>query len=389
MTVAVGCVILLALAAMLVARLEAHGYRVVVQAQITGDGMAVATGDRKPADPAGTGKAVCPPLSIAVAGALSGPDVEAGVNTEHGVRLAVDAHNSANPGCQVQIKAFDTGGDAARITELAPQIIADAYTVGVIGPTFSGTAEAAGALFEDNGIPAATASASKKNLSEHGRQTFFRAVASDQAQGRAVANYLKEALHVKAACLVDDGASYGIGVADAAMATLGALAATGCRVSIAADDTEIRQVIERIKAAGADVVVRAGSYAGAPEFARRLREGNVRATFVSVQSIADGDFATHADDAAKGALVSCPCAPAPEWFVDEYRAKFGVNPGAYSAEGYDLATIMLEGIDAGKLVRPEMLDWMRHYKGDGVARRYQWTDTGELTNPTVWIYKVE
>jgi branched-chain amino acid transport system substrate-binding protein len=50
---------------------------------------------------------------------------------------------------------------------------------------------------------------------------------------------------------------------------------------------------------------------------------------------------------------------------------------------------MLEGIDAGKLVRPEMLDWMRHYKGDGVARRYQWTDTGELTNPTVWIYKVE
>jgi branched-chain amino acid transport system substrate-binding protein len=50
---------------------------------------------------------------------------------------------------------------------------------------------------------------------------------------------------------------------------------------------------------------------------------------------------------------------------------------------------MLNGIDAGMLVRPQMLDWMRHYNGQGVARRYQWTETGELTEPTVWIYKVQ
>ena len=87
--------------------------------------------------------------------------------------------------------------------------------------------------------------------------------------------------------------------------------------------------------------------------------------------------------------MSCPCSPDPEWFAKEYRTKFGSNPGAYSAEGYDLATIMLNGIDAGMLVRPQMLDWMRHYNGRGVARRYQWTDTGELTDPTVWIYKVQ
>jgi branched-chain amino acid transport system substrate-binding protein len=87
--------------------------------------------------------------------------------------------------------------------------------------------------------------------------------------------------------------------------------------------------------------------------------------------------------------VSCPCAPAPEQFVTADRAKFGEAPGAYSAEGYDLATIMLAGIDAGKLVRPQMLEWMRKYDGQGVARRYQWTENGELTNPTIWIYKVQ
>jgi branched-chain amino acid transport system substrate-binding protein len=377
------------LAAVLVVHLESHGYRAVVQAQIAQDGTIVVASDHMPANPAGSGEAVCPPLSIAMAGALTGPDIEAGVNTEHGVKLAIDAHNSANPGCQVQIKEFDTGGDPSRLTDFAPQIVADPYTVGLIGPTLSGVAEATGGLFEANGIPAATATASRSTLSQQGRQTFFRAVASDESQGRAVANYLKNTLQAKAVCVVDDGAPYGVAVAGAAIVTLGGLAPGGCRASIAAGDREIVQVVERIKAAAPDVVLRAGAYAGAPDFARRLRDGGVRATFVSAQGMADGDFAAHADDAVKGALVSCPCGPAPEWFVTAYRSKFGQAPGAYSAEGYDLATVMLKGIDAGNLVRPQMLEWMRHYDGQGVARRYQWTDAGELTNPTIWIYKVQ
>jgi branched-chain amino acid transport system substrate-binding protein len=386
---AVGCVLLIALAAVLIAHIEAHGYRAVVHAQVTQDGTLAASGDLKPADPAGGGKAVCPPLSIALAGPLTGPDVDAGINIEHGVRLAVDNHNSANPGCQVQVKEFDTSSDPERSSDLARQIVADAYTVGVIGPTFSGVAEATGTLFEDNGIPAATASASRSALSEQGRETFFRAVASDEAQGHTVANYLKNTLQAKAVCVVDDGDPYGVAVADAAVTTLGGLAPAGCRASIAPGDKEIALVVARIKAASPDVVLRAGSDAGAADFARRLRDGGVTATFVTAQGMAGGAFLERADDAAKGALVICPCSPAPEWFVNEYRSKFGEAPGAYSAEGYDLATIMLKGIDAGNLVRPQMLEWMRRYEGQGVARRYQWTDTGELMNPTVWIYKVE
>ena len=381
--------VLIALAVVLIVHLEAHGYRVVVQAQIAPDGTVVAASDRAPASPAGSGQAVCPPLSIAMAGAITGPDSEAGINTEHGVKLAIDAHNGANPGCQVQIKEFDTGGDPSRLADLGPQIVADPYTVGVIGPTLSGVAEATGELFEDNRIPAATASASKGTLSRHGRQTFFRAVASDELQGQAVANYLTNTLGVKAVCVVDDGGPYGTAVAAAAITALGDAAPVGCRASIAVEDKEITQAVGRIKAAAPDVVLRAGSYDGAPDFARRLRDGGVRATFVSAQGIAERGFSAQADDAAKGALVSCPCGPAPEWFVSEYQSKFGKPPGAYSAEGYDLATVMLRGIDAGNLVRPQMLEWMRHYDGQGVVRRYQWTDAGELTNPTVWIYKVE
>jgi len=386
---ATGFVVLIAAAAGLVVRLDSVQQGIVVQGQIDQNGQAAPAGNTVPANPAGSGNAICPPLSIAMAGALSGPDAETGINIKNGVQLAIDRHNVANAGCQVQIKEFDTGGDPQRVSALAPQIVADAYTVGLIGPSFSAVAEATGALFEANGLPAATASASKSSLSEQGWHTFFRAVANDTAQGRAVANYLKTTLRYTKVCVISDGTPYGDAAASAANETLGTLSPAGCRFSGTLADKQFGEAVDRMKAGGPDAILRTGWPAGAPEFVRRLREAGIRSALISAQGIANAQFAAQAGDSGTGALLFCPCSPGPEWFTKEYRAKFGSNPGAYSAEGYDLATIMLNGIDAGMLVRSQMLDWMRHYNGQGVARRYQWTDTGELTDPTVWIYKVQ
>jgi branched-chain amino acid transport system substrate-binding protein len=388
MLTATGFVVLIAAAGGLVAHLDSMQQGIVVQGQIDQNGRAVPAGNSAPANPAGSGNAICPPLSIAMAGALSGPDAETGVNIKNGVRLAIERHNAANAGCQVQIKEFDTGGDPQRVSAFAPQIVADVYTVGLIGPSFPGVAQAAGALFAANGLPAATASASQSSLSEQGWQTFFRAVASDEAQGRAVANYLKTTLRYTKVCVISDGTPYGDTAASAANDTLGTLSPAACRFSGPLADERFGQAVDRMKAAGPDAILRTGSSAGAPEFIRRLRDAGIRSPFISVQGIAT-QFAALAGDSGRGALLSCACSPDPEWFTKQYRGKFGSDPGAYSAEGYDLATIMLNGIDAGRLVRPQMLDWIRHYNGQGAARRYQWTDTGELTEPTVWIYKVQ
>jgi branched-chain amino acid transport system substrate-binding protein len=86
--------------------------------------------------------------------------------------------------------------------------------------------------------------------------------------------------------------------------------------------------------------------------------------------------------------LSCPCGPATGSFAEEYTQKFG-EPSTYSAEGYDLGTIMLKGIDSGAITRPALLEYVRNYNGQGVARNYQWTPTGELTSSLIWIYKVQ
>ena len=40
-------------------------------------------------------------------------------NIKNGIQLAVDKHNVANPGCQVQLKTFDTEGDPQKATQIA------------------------------------------------------------------------------------------------------------------------------------------------------------------------------------------------------------------------------------------------------------------------------
>ncbi|MDR3661613.1 MAG: branched-chain amino acid ABC transporter substrate-binding protein [Mycobacterium sp.] len=364
--------------------------KIVQQVQIDENGAEIKTAEgAAPADPAGDGKAKCAPVSIAMAGALNGPDAALGINIKNGVQLAVDKHNAANPGCQVQLKTFDTEGDPQKASAIAPQIVDDKFTIGLVGPAFSGETKATGTVFDQAGLVAATASATNVTLSKNGWKTFFRGLANDGVQGPSVANYLKNTLKFKKVCVVDDSTDYGLGLASAVRTTLGPVADSSCNISVKKGDKDFSAAVTQVKGAAPDALFYSGYYAEAATFVQQLRDGGVTATFVSADGTKDPEFVKQAGQAAKDALLSCPCGPATSDFAKEYTKKFGQEPGTYSTEGYDLGTILVKGIDAGAVTRPALLDYVRKYDGQGVARRYQWTDQGELTTNLIWMYKVQ
>jgi branched-chain amino acid transport system substrate-binding protein len=339
------------------------------------------------ANPAGDGKATCKDVAIAMAGALTGSNSALGINIINGVQMAVDVHNAANPDCQVQLKKFDTEGDRQKATQVAPQIVDDKTIVGLVGPAFSGETDATGHIFAENGLLAATASATNVTLSEKGWQTFFRGLGNDGAQGKAVANYLKNTLKYQKICVVDDATEYGLGLAKVVRETLGPLAT--CSAQVKEKQREFSAVVNQIKGAAPDALFYAGYYAEAAPFVQQLRDGGVTATFVSADGTKDPEFVKQAGQASKDSILSCPCSPAPAKFTEDYKNKFKQDPGTYSTEGYDLATILLKGIDSGAVTRQQLLEYVRAYNGPGVARQYQWTSNGELTNTLIWIYKVQ
>jgi branched-chain amino acid transport system substrate-binding protein len=342
-----------------------------------------------PADPGGGGNAACPPLSIAMTAALTGPDAALGINVRDGVALAVAQHNAHNPNCQVQLKSFDSEGDPQKAVEIAPQMIDDRTIIGLIGPGNSGETRATGALFAQADLAAITPSATNVTLANAGWKTFFRGLANDAVQGPSVANYLTKALGDKKLCVVDDGSDYGLGLAQAVRQTLGAAADSACNVEVKRGEKDFSAAVGQLSAAAPDAIFYGGYYAEAAMLVAQLRTANVAATFATGDAANDIEFVKQAGDSSAGAILSCPCAPSAGPFADAYNRMFGQPAGTYSAESYDLATIMLKAIDSGHITRPAMLDFIRNYRGQGVARQYQWASNGELKSNLIWMYRVQ
>ena len=365
--------------------------KIVEQVQINpnGESIPAAAAGATPVNPAGDGTASCPPLSLAMAGPLTGPDAPFGANVRDGAQLAVDQHNAANPGCQVQLKTFDTEGDPQKAVSVAPQIVDDPSIIGLVGPTWSGETKATGSVFDQAGLVALTPSATNVALSEQGWKTFFRGLSNDGVQGPSLANYLKNTLDVGTVCVVDDSTDAGVGQAGAVRDTLGPIADTACNISIKKGDKDFSAAVSQITGQSPDAVVFASYYTEGALLLQQLREAGYTGLFAGPDGLKDPQFVKAAGESAKGAVLSCPCGPPTGAFAEAYTEKFGQAPGTYSLESYDLATILLTGIDAGADSRPALLDFVRGYDGQGVARNYQWTENGELTSNLIWIYKVQ
>jgi branched-chain amino acid transport system substrate-binding protein len=365
-------------------------YTIVGLSQIGNDGAPVsADASTAPANPVGDGKATCPPVSIAAVTPVTGADSSLGANVEDGARLAVDEHNAANPDCQVPLKVFDTEDDPQKATEVAPQAVDDASVIGVIGPTFSGETKATGAIFDQAGIVAATPAATNVTLSQNNWETFFRGLANDGVQGPSIANYLKNTVGAKKACVVDDSSDYGLGIAESVRRTLGPIADASCSIQVKKGDKDFSAAVTQVKGQSPDAIFFGGYYTEAALLVQQLRDAGVTATFAVGDGSKDPQFIKQAGQAAKDTLMGCPCAPASGPFADAYTKKWGHEPATYSSESYDLTTILLKGIDSGHTTRRALLDFVRHYQGQGVARKYQWDSTGELTTTLIWMYKVQ
>ncbi len=342
-----------------------------------------------PADPAGDGSAKCSNISLGMMGALTGPNAALGQNIVDGVKLAVDAHNAANADCQVTLKQFDTEGDPQKATQVAPSIVSDASVIGIVGPAFSGESKATGPIFSQANVLMLTPSATNPALTTNGWKNFVRGLGNDNSQGGAIANYAMSTLGYKKVCVVQDDSDYGVGLAEVVTKTLGSVADSACASKVKVGDKDFTATVQIIKDAAPDAVYYAGYYAEAAPFVSQLRSGGVKATFISGDGVNDPEFVKQAGSSSAGAYLTCPCAPAPDAFATAYTKAFSVAPGVYSVEGYDLATIILKGIDSGITDRSAMVDFVHAYDGQGYAKHYKWDATGELAVSTTWVYQVK
>ncbi|GAB3794702.1 branched-chain amino acid ABC transporter substrate-binding protein [Humibacter antri] len=340
--------------------------------------------------PAGDGKAKCDSnLTLAYIGAETGPNAQLGINIFNGVQLAIDQHNKANPGCQVQFKKFDTEGDPGKAPGVVTQAVNESDIIGVVGLPFSGESKATGGIFEQAGLVHITPSATNPTLTQNGWKTFFRALGNDNVQGPAAATFATDKLKAKKVYVVQDDSDYGIGLSTAIQKALGSSVAGTDKVTTGQKD--FSATVSKIINAKPDAVFYSGYYAEGAPFDQQLVNKGFKGVFIGPDGVKDDQFIKLAGNASENAYFTCPCIPGEliKSFSDAYQSAFNMAPGTYSVEGYDSATVLLSGIDKGNVDRSKLLSWVTSYDADGLSKHLKWDSTGELAKSAVFGYKVD
>ncbi len=325
-------------------------------------------------------------VNLAFLGPETGDYANLGLNIVNGAKVALDEF-SADSDCKVELKEFDSQGDPEKATPLATQIINDDSIVGVIGPTFSGETDATGAAFAEAGLVTVSASATNPDLSQNGWDTFHRLLGNDATQAPAAAKYIKETLGAKKVFVVDDASEYGKYIAEGVATDLGDLVVDTDTVQ--QKQTDFGPTVTKVKASGADALWYGGYYTEAGLLVKQLRSAGWKGTFLSGDGSNDPGFVEAAGaSAAEGAILTCPCAPSTDDFIAKYKEVNNSEPGTYSAEGYDAANVLLQGIADGSTDRAGLLDWVNNYDEPGLTKQIKWDESGEVAEVVIYAYKV-
>jgi branched-chain amino acid transport system substrate-binding protein len=367
-----------------------RSWRIAAAAVATGLTLAACgtTDDSGDSDSAsGDGGGDCD-VAIAYMGPKTGDYANLGINIVGGVKVAMDEFAEENPDCNVELKEFDSQGDPEKATPLADQIVNDDSIVGVVGPTFSGETDATGQAFADAGLVTVSASATNPDLSTNGWDTFHRLLGNDSTQAPAAAQFISEDLGAEGVFVIDDASEYGKGLADGVKEGLGDLVVDSDTVQ--QKQTDFGPTITKAAASGADTIFYSGYYPEAGLLVKQLRQANWDGNFVSGDGSNDPGFVEAAGaQAAEGAYLTCPCAPSTGDFVEKFNEVNGTNPGTYSAEGYDSANVLLQGIADGNTDRESLLEWVNNYDEQGLTKQVKFDETGEVADVVIYAYIVQ
>jgi branched-chain amino acid transport system substrate-binding protein len=153
------------------------------------------------------------PLIIAVAAPLTGSRQSEGQEMQRAVTLYIDKVNDRGGirGRPVAVRFYDDRNQTKQALQAADEIV-NSGTLLVLGHFSSDTSIAAGRIYNNNGIPAITASASAGQITSE-NESYFRLIATSEFQGAFIANYIHTSLMIKSACIIFSTDNYGVTLA--------------------------------------------------------------------------------------------------------------------------------------------------------------------------------
>lgn len=302
-------------------------------------------------------------------------------------------------GYRVVVEGIDDESDSDAALSVAEQIAASVASgepvLGVIGHLNSGQTLAAMEIYKDLPLTIVTPTASEVSLTQKGYPNFFRVNANDAVQARVDAEFLVSTLGVRRVAVVYNDDPYGIGLAEAVADNLRALGAeVVTQIQVAVEQIDYGVEVPQVVGANPDAVFYAGYEVECPYLRYALTQAGLSVPFLA----SDGCFLSatidESNETAEGMYVSAfgpsPWAAAGDDWIKAYQEVEYRNPDTYSLNGYTAMKVLLDGAEkAGDFGGQAVAEAVRGLDFDSLLGHISYDPTGDLNDPTIYIFRVQ
>ena len=326
---------------------------------------------------------------------LSGEVATYGQASRDGILMAFDEINAAGGinGMQIVPVVQDNKSESAEATSLATKLMTQEDIVACLGPATSGNFMATIPVAMQNGVSVISASATADkgvttDASGNVNEYVFRLCFNDSFQGVTMASFAKNNLNATKAVVIQDKSSdYGEGLAENFIATFEAGGGTiVAHEGYVSKDKDFNSILTSIRGKEFDVIFIPGYYQEAGLVIKQARGLGIDAPILGADGFDSPVLLELAGEEALNNVYfsnhysSLDEDPMVKDFIAAFQEKYGSDPGAFHALGYDLGMFIADAISRADSVTPEAVkDALASTKGFvGVTGSF---DMGEDHNP--------
>jgi len=373
---------------------------------------ACGTGGQESDDRAGSCDTSRGTLVIGMIVPLSGGLSALGLGMRNSADLAVRQANQqcTVPGHRLEFRAEDDQGAPRIADQAARELAGDPSVVGVIGTYNSSTAQAVQPILHEAGIvqispgntgPSLTRGDDPTGAPVRPYDTYFRTATTDLEQGPFGADYLVQVAGKKRVAVIDDGKTYGAGIARQFVQRAEELGATILAPQkVGERDTDFSGAISRIRTLGPDAVYYGGEYPVAGPLSKQLAEAGLDVPLMGGDGILNDEYVQRGGrEGDLGTSVGVPVEqlPSAEPFITAYEAAgYAEGYDSYGALAYDSTNILIAALtrtaaagDWSPDRRRDVVAAVQASDTQGVTGQIRFDEFGDTTNKVLTLYRVE
>jgi len=292
-------------------------------------------------------------IKLGVAGAHSGDLASYGIPSVKAAELVVKDINAKGGVLrrEVVLLVEDDVCKPEVATNTATKLLSQRVHV-VMGHICSGATKAALAIYKAENIICMSPSATNPPLTQSGEYpTFYRTIASDDAQARLEVDYAINVLKAKKIAVLHDKGDYGKGLAEFAKAFIekDSRAEVVLYEGVTPGAVDYSAVVQKIKRFKADAVIFGGYHPEASKIVMQMRKKRMDTAFISDDGVKDDTFIKVAGEFAEGVYATGPKDtsknPLAIAATEAHRKAYGSDPGAFFLNAYAATQALLNAIE--------------------------------------------